>query len=147
MRKTYKAKTILSVIVGNGRRISFEPTSDEGSMFATDNVVVQQMLEEHPWFGTKFQHDAATKRAMSLIVQKKPETRATATDGASAYNEDKKNPTLPAKQVEVQKIEVASLAEAKELLADRFGCMRTSLRTKKDIQAAARLNHVELVGI
>ncbi|MCR5362476.1 MAG: hypothetical protein K6E73_10790 [Bacteroidales bacterium] len=148
MRKTYKSRTILSLVLSNSRRVAFEPTSDDGSMFTTGNIELQRMLEEHPWFGKKFSLSSDTLAAMRRAAreQQAPASDKSSTTGKTASPSAKeKDQSAPTPKIE--KITVSGLADAKEILAERYEIMRTQLKTKAAILAAAKEHNIEFVGL
>ena len=142
---------ILSLVLANSRRVAFEPTSDDGSMFTTCNIELQRMLEKHPWFGKKYSLSNETLAAMRRAAKEPQplagvqETSADRLPDKNAQSEVKD--TQPTATPKIEKITVNGLADAKEILADRYEIMRTKLNTKAAILAAAKEHHIEFVGL
>ena len=128
MIKRYLSKTEISLSVclsgGGHAHVRFNPTSDGGSEYTTNNVAIQQGLEAHPKFGKLFTVLAEQP------VEEKPKKKEVA-------------PAEEAKNV----IKVNSLQDAKDYLVETFGISRTQLTSKAKIIANAKANNVEFDGL
>lgn len=123
-RYTSSARVVISVATDNGgnMRVAFNPLTGGGSYFETSDEQLQKAIENNANYGKTF---------IGLEV----EEQATP---APAAKEEPKGP---------KQVNVASLDDAKEYLAEKFGISRTKLRSKSAILAAAEENGIEFTGI
>lgn len=124
----YLAKSTVSVSLvldsGASLHVSFSPLTGGGSVFYTDNPVVQRGLERHPKYGKLFK----------AVVEDKP----------APVTETKEEPV---KKEGPQEVKVSCLDDAKEYLVDRFGISRTKLRYASNIKKAAEERGIVFLGI
>lgn len=149
MTKIYTSYTHVAFSVtlsgGKSKRISFSPRTGGGSLFYTDDENVQNAIEKHPSFGTKFfltKPQAEVKKPAKPAVTKKLEKEAGSEDSASEApapeaTEDKTTKEIP----------FTSLSDAKEYLAKTYEIGRTQLRSKEAIKKYAALHGIIFVGI
>lgn len=127
MKKIYKSDAVISIniILSNGanKHIAFEPRTSGESVFLTDDEEIQNALERHWRYGDLF-----TGNAFEQPKEEQPEA-------------------VESKDPETIIVEVSDLGEAKEYLADKYGLLRSSLRSKEKIVAAAAAHNVEFKGI
>ena len=124
--KKYKSNSeiSLSVRVGEGHmHIRFNPTSDGGSTYTTNNAAVQAGLERHPQYGKMF-----------FLLPEQPAK-------AVVKTEPKPNPSG------IKVVKANSLQDAKDYLVETFGISRTQLTSKAKILAQAKANNVEFDGL
>lgn len=150
MRKIYKSDMIISIHLSNGRRVCFEPTSDGGSYFSTDNLEVQRLLEENPLFGKQYHYDRATLVAIRMAREKQSsvpsEKVADVQNKAQAVeHHDAGAPANANNPTKV--IKVASVADAKKYLVDNCDIPSSHLRSKKDILENAKKNNILFSGL
>ena len=122
----------LNITLPNGKstHVSFEALTGGGSIYVTENAMIQQGLEGHPKFGRMFKLVGASN-VERTPVKSKTNARNTET------------PTTPQPVQSNEKVvDVASLDDAKAYLVDNFGISRTKLRSKKQIEEAAAANGV-----
>lgn len=138
--KRYVANTCVSVVVelpGNrSRRISFTPMTGSGSTFYTDSHVLQHALENHYRYGTLFRVDPFF-RPRHLFHGRhcgaNPEVRATAEIAP-----------MDKKRREPRKMTFTDYESAKDYLCDKYGFLRTKLRSQKAIEEAAEQKGIAL---
>lgn len=134
MQKEYRAKSHVSLNItlpnGKSTHVSFEALTGGGSIYVTENAMIQQGLEGHPKFGRMFKLVGASNVERPPV---KSEANARKTE----------TPTTPQPEQSNEKVvDVASLDDAKAYLVDNFGISRTKLRSKKQIEEAAAANGV-----
>lgn len=134
MQKEYRAKSHVSLNItlpnGKSTHVSFEALTGGGSIYVTENAMIQQGLEGHPKFGRMFKLVGASNVERPPV---KSEANARKTE----------TPTTPQPVQSNEKVvDVASLDDAKAYLVDNFGISRTKLRSKKQIEEAAAANGV-----
>lgn len=128
MKKKYTAKTDLSLNVKTAKgyaHIRFDSMTKGGSVYYTENEVIQAALESHPQYGRLYKAD--------VIMETKKEKDVA-----------KKSPTESSKSKEVK---VDSLSEAKDYLVENYGYSRTQLRTKDSILSSATESGIEFKGL
>lgn len=125
--KTYTSNSeiSLSVRVGDNAHthIRFNPTSNGGSSYSTNNPAIQKGLERHPQFGKMFHLTSESKEV-------KKEMRKTVEDV---------NPKTV--------VNVNSIQDAKDYLVDTFGISRTQLTSKAKILANAESHNIQFNGL
>lgn len=124
---TYHSQTEISINVcvnGVKRHLRFTPTTLGESHFSTDDPDLRRVIERHPQFGRLFQRQA--------------QPAAPVTPSKTVDN----TPT-----VQTIHIPFTDIAEAKEVLAERLGVSRTSLRTLPDILQLAEKHHIIFDGL
>ncbi len=153
--KTYRAKSDISVNVslenGKNTHVSFLPVTCGGSVFRTDNEILQNALERHYNFGKLFKLEETgriEKKTETGKVSSKETAKATMACDADAKecadttaNEGQENTEG------MRTITVACDADAKEYLADTYGISRTSLRSRAKIVEAAAANGIRFEGL
>lgn len=126
--KKYIASTDVSVnvVLANGKNIhiDFSPLSVKGSVYYTDDPEIQAALERHYKYGSLFKADGLTQAVADVA-----DIADIAMDKALTI------------------IEVNDPEEAKDYLCEKFGAVRTKLKTLKSIKATAELHGIEFKGI
>lgn len=162
---TSKSNISISVLLKNKKsgHVSFSPITGGGSVFYTEDVELQAALEKHAKFGHLFKLDTTfatpTKKAAVTDTTAGVEDESQKTD-ASDENSETEDSLATAQDngatetgngttdnLNISKIHVDSLDDAKEYLSEHFGISRTKLRSKKVILEAAAANSVVFVGI
>ena len=132
--KKYIASTDVSVnvVLPNGKNvhIDFSPLSVKGSVYYTDDPEIQAALERHYKYGRLFKAAEVTF------------ARGDKSDGSDMSDETEKSEKTCLTIVEVNDPE-----EAKDYLCEKFGTVRTKLKTLKNIKATAELHGIEFKGI
>lgn len=128
MKKKYISRSTISLNVyvpqtKSNVRVSFMPLSNGSSVYVTEDENIQYGLEHHYRFGSAFRLDS------------------TYTATANVKKEEPKNDTPSVKVVKV-----ASLPDAKDYLAERFGVSRTLLRSEKSIVEQAASHGIKFEG-
>ena len=154
--KTYRAKSDISVNVslGNGKNthVSFLPVTCGGSVFRTDNEILQNALERHYNFGKLFKLEETgniEKKAELGKVSSRGTIKAT---GECDAEDTTENDGIAANSGQedtegMRTITVACDADAKEYLAETYGISRTSLRSRTKIVEAAAANGIRFEGL
>lgn len=124
--KVYRSGTRMATTVQVGGRqvhVSFQPTSDGGSTLTVTNAALQEALERNPLYGRWFR-----------LVQEHEEAEP-------AQKAEEK----PSRRMKV--VEVSSESEAKDYLIEHCGGMRSQLRSRVQIRAAAEKAGIYFKGI
>ena len=143
MIKTYKSPTVLSFTtrLSNGtlKRIRFGQYSWGGSLYATEDKLVQEAIEKEPLFGKLFTLESVEETEEEKAAKAKKPVKE---DKA----EDIEQPTTDESQEEVSEpknvIKVADFSEAKEYLMENYGYKSAQLRSQKSITDAAEKNNI-----
>ena len=120
MRKTYKSKTGISFNVhktGAKKRthVNFDPMTLNGSIFTTDDELLQEAIESHNFF-----------KEGVITIDFVEEDDATPSPSDGEEKEEKK-----------EVVEFGSVVEGKDYLAERYEVSRTQLRTRAAIESLA----------
>ncbi|MCM1356419.1 MAG: hypothetical protein NC212_08450 [Staphylococcus sp.] len=156
--KKYIAKTDLSVCVvlpnGVSRRVSFMPQTDGSSILYTDDADIQFGLEHHYKFNKMFRLDPLfkskkPKKPKSLRAENRESVshefgnqRELTTDNSSADDLLEEPTDDSTEEVEETSgspitISVSDPAMAKDYLAEKYGVVRTKIKTQEQLDAAA----------
>lgn len=167
---TSKSNISISVLLKNKKsgHVSFSPITGGGSVFYTEDVELQAALEKHVKFGRLFKLDTTfatpTKKAVVTDTtagvedeSQEDECQETGETDENSETEDSldtaqdngatETSNSATGNLNISKIHVDSLDDAKEYLSEHFGISRTKLRSKKAILDAAAANSVVFVGI
>ena len=106
---------------GKHRHVSFNSLTGGGSIYSTSDAAMQSALEGHYSFGRLF--------TLDKVVEDRPA-------------EQPKRTAAP--EPKTKKLQFSCLEDAKAYLVDNFGISRTKLRSKKQIEDAAKANNVEI---
>lgn len=119
--KAFKASTLLSfgvTLSDRSRvRIEFNPLTEGGTVFYTDDSELVKALERHPYFGELFEKDD-TPEGVSSEVSTEPENVSIPSGGSTPLS-------------------FANEEDAKEYIANKYGVSRTRLKTRASIERAA----------
>ena len=107
------------------RRIAFHATTNGRSYYITDDEELQKGIERHPWFKSKFYLESVEEEASP---QPSPLERE------KGY--DKK---------ELTEMSFLTLADAKNYLADKFGVVRSNIKTQEAAISAGEANGVKII--
>lgn len=133
MTKKYKASSIVHLVVtlsdGSRKRISFSAQTGGGSTYVTSDAAIQSALERHSYCGKLF----FPVKSAAL-----PQRTAIPRPAVAAA---KKAAAAP----KVRRLEMSSLGDAKDYLAEHYGLSRTKLRSKTAILAAGKEHGIEFV--
>ena len=123
--KTYVSKgTVPHFSVGE-RRIAFHATTMGRAYFTTGDEELQKGLERHPWFKSKFFLES---------VEEQSADKQTSDEQAN-----------PAVQKELVELNFVTLADAKNYLAEKFGVVRSNIKTQDDAVSAGEANGVKII--
>lgn len=103
------------------KRIVFEPDSTGFAYYTESDETVQKAMESHPFYKKMFVEKDAP------VVERKP------------------NPFKSKKKKE--EVEVASAADAKQYLVEKYEISRTQIQTTSDIKRFAEQNGIVFIGI
>jgi hypothetical protein len=123
-RYTSSARVVIGVITEDGgyTRIAFHPLTGGGSYFETSDEKLQRAIERNSGYRRSFiGREVEEQVAPAPVIEEEP-----------------KGP---------KQVNVASLDDAKDYLAEKFGYSRTKLRSKAAILAAAEESGIEFIGI
>ena len=142
MLKRYKSKSCISLSVklstGGTTHVSFTPQTGGGSVYYTDNEKVQEGLEKHPKYGKLFYEDK--------IEEQKPNQPINTVIGGGGNNESNGGTTTEGEDGStLRTVKVLCNDDAKEHLATKFGISRSKLRSRVQIEAAAKANGIQFV--
>ncbi len=136
MLKKYKAKSMVSVSLtlptGGRTHISFNPVSGGGSVYYTENALIQSGLECHPKYGRLFTLDYVEQPKFSVG---KSNERVTS------------NHESASREAHVSEIKVSCNDDAKDYLVDKFGISRTKLRSRSQIEAEGTAKGVKFIWV
>lgn len=124
--KVYRSGTRMATTVqvgGHNVHVSFQPTSDGGSTLTVTNPALQEALERSWLYGRWFR-----------LVQEHEE--------ADPTPEAEEKPDY-----KLRKVEVSSESEAKDYLIEHCGALRSQLRSRVQIKAAAEKAGIYFKGI
>lgn len=122
MKKIYVSKSVLHFSLC-GRRIAFTPLTKDESYYATKDEAEQRALEHHVWFGDKFR------------LKGVEEDSATGDGSEGAL----KGAAAAAEKAPAEKVEFATLADAKEWLSEKYGVSRGAIKTCREaVEAGLR---------
>lgn len=122
-RYTSSARVVIGVITEDGgyTRIAFHPLTGGGSYFETSDEKLQRAIERNSGYRRSFIGREVEAPAPAPVIKEEP-----------------KGP---------KQVNMASLDDAKDYLAEKFGYSRTKLRSKAAILAAAEESGIEFIGI
>lgn len=144
-KKTYIASSVLSFNVrleGAKKHMSFSPLTLGGSMYTTSDERMQQAIERHRLF-----HSGAITILETIPLEKKTNVARptkTAGEAAARYGDTVFSVAGTEGKKKAVVLEFSSLAEGKDYMADTYGVSRTKLRTRADIEKAAKENGVAI---
>ena len=122
--KTYVSKgTVPHFSVGE-RRIAFHATTMGRAYFTTGDEELQKGLERHPWFKSKF------------FLESVEETPPHPSPAEREKGSGKK---------ELTEMNFLTLADAKNYLAEKFGVVRSNIKTQDDAVSAGEANGVRII--
>jgi len=120
-RKLYRSNSVIHLNVrvgGHVRHVSFNATTSRGSTLSTGDAALQDALERHPFFGTKFR-----------LVREFDDSAVVAPVRAVAAATKQRGPIV---------IRVTDVSDAREKLAEKSGMSRTKVgRTWGELEATA----------
>ena len=147
MMKTYHAKSELCINVrmdGGYRHVAFTPHTMGGSLLITDDLKLQQGIEQHRFFGTLISVTAST-------ASQSPSSDSG--DGKASYLSQPSALSVSDGSVECvpsgfsvsdgsavanpQTLTFSSISEAKDYVADQWGISRSQLRRIEQIKRTA----------
>lgn len=135
MKKYYSSDSHIAINVllenGNSMHIAFTPISNGGSVYNTEEEVIQNALENHYRYNDLF------------VLDREEDTNAPIEEPTQNTEEDPNQE----EESNIRKVRVHDLGEAKDYLAETFGVSRTSLRGQKAILEAAKANNIEFEGL
>jgi len=102
--------------------VAFSPMTGGGSVYYTDNEVVQRALEAHPKYGRLY-------KGSEVVAKKKADPAPAATKSST------------------KTIKVSCWEDAKDYLSETFGVSRTKLRTPKAIKETAASKGITFDGV
>lgn len=149
MRKIYKAYTGLSIRVrkaGASRStlVSFREQAAGGSLFDTDDKVLQEAIEKHPEYGKGF-----VVRDVILTDEEREEVKAEkkkpAADAAGTVAEKGAAAETETEATEMKVHAVADEEEAKRVLMEVYHISATKCNTPSKIKKVAEKLGVEFV--
>lgn len=121
--KTYVSRYTVPHFSVGMRRIAFHATTNGRAYYITDDEELQKGIERHPWFKSKFFLESTEEAS----PQPSPLERE------KGY--DKK---------ELVEMSFLTLADAKSYLADKFGVVRSNIKTQEAAISAGEANGVKI---
>lgn len=156
VKKIYTSKSEISikVLLGNGKtlRVAFTPRTMGSSVFMTDDEEIQKAIELHKEYGKLFVCKNATIAATASQRTEQPtDNGQQPTDNGQTDNgqqpTDSNQGCSPEGKPAPKIINVGSVQEAKDYLADKFGISRTSLKNREAVKSAGVEMGVVFEGI
>ena len=133
MMKTYHAKSELCINVrmdGGYRHVAFIPHTMGGSSLTTDDLKLQQGIEQHRFFGTLI--SVTTSTASQSPSSDSGDGKASHLSQPSGFSvSDGSAVANP------QTLTFSSISEAKDYVADQWGISRSQLRRIEQIKRTA----------
>lgn len=122
--KTYVSRFTVPHFSVGMRRIAFHATTNGRSYYITDDEELQKGIERHPWFKSKFY--------LESVEDASPQPSPVEREKGS----DKK---------ELVEMSFLTLADAKSYLADKFGVVRSNIKTQEAAISAGEANGVKII--
>ena len=121
--KTYVSRFTVPHFSVGLRRIAFHATTNGRAYYITDDEELQNGIERHPWFKSKFY--------LESVEEEKPVSTERA-----GKTEAKK---------ELAEVNFQTLADAKSYLAEKFGVVRSNIKTQEAAISAGETNGVKII--
>ena len=129
----------VALSTGGSTHIRFAAITGTGSVYYTNNAVIQEGLEKHPKYGKLFTLESATEEG----GEREPVAGAS---GAVADGESRGNGIAAQNEEAEMKVkEFSTNEDAKDYFAEKFGASRTKLMTRKAIEEYGKQQGVEVV--
>ena len=107
------------------RRIAFHATTNGRAYYITDDEELQKGIERHSWFKSKFYLESVEEQ--------------------SADKQTSDEQAKPEVQKEMVELNFVTLADAKNYLADKFGVVRSNIKTQEAAISAGEANGVKII--
>ena len=122
--KTYVSRFTVPHFSVGMRRIAFHATTNGRAYYITDDEELQNGIERHPWFKSKFYLESVEEQ--------------------SADKQTSDEQAKPEVQKEMVELNFVTLADAKNYLADKFGVVRSNIKTQEAAISAGEANGVKI---
>lgn len=122
--KTYVSRFTVPHFSVGMRRIAFHATTNGRAYYITDDEELQKGIERHPWFKSKFYLESVEEQ--------------------SADKQTSDEQAKPEVQKEMVELKFVTLADAKNYLADKFGVVRSNIKTQEAAISAGEANGVKI---
>lgn len=122
--KTYVSRFTVPHFSVGMRRIAFHATTNGRAYYITDDEELQKGIERHPWFKSKFYLESVEE--------------------PSADKQTSDEQAKPEVQKEMVELNFVTLADAKNYLADKFGVVRSNIKTQEAAISAGEANGVKI---
>lgn len=122
--KTYVSRFTVPHFSVGMRRIAFHATTNGRAYYITDDEELQKGIERHPWFKSKFDLESVEE--------------------PSADKQTSDEQAKPEVQKEMVELKFVTLADAKNYLADKFGVVRSNIKTQEAAISAGEANGVKI---
>lgn len=122
--KTYVSRFTVPHFSVGMRRIAFHATTNGRAYYITDDEELQKGIERHPWFKSKFDLESVEE--------------------PSADKQTSDEQAKPEVQKELVELNFVTLADAKNYLADKFGVVRSNIKTQEAAISAGEANGVKI---
>ena len=123
--KTYVSRFTVPHFSVGMRRIAFHATTNGRAYYITDDEELQKGIERHPWFKSKFYLESVEEQ--------------------SADKQTSDEQAKPEVQKEMVELKFVTLADAKNYLADKFGVVRSNIKTQEAAISAGEANGVKII--
>jgi len=123
--KTYVSRFTVPHFSVGMRRIAFHATTNGRAYYITDDEELQKGIERHPWFKSKFYLESVEE--------------------PSADKQTSDEQAKPEVQKEMVELKFVTLADAKNYLADKFGVVRSNIKTQEAAISAGEANGVKII--
>ena len=121
--KTYVSRFTVPHFSVGMRRIAFHATTNGRAYYITDDEELQKGIERHPWFKSKFYLESVE----AASPQPSPAEREKGSD-----------------KKELVEMNFLTLADAKNYLADKFGVVRSNIKTQEAAISVGEANGVKI---
>ena len=122
--KTYVSRFTVPHFSVGMRRIAFHATTNGRAYYITDDEELQKGIERHPWFKSKFYLESVEEQ--------------------SADKQTSDEQAKPEVQKEMVELNFVTLADAKNYLVDKFGVVRSNIKTQEAAISAGEANGVKI---
>ena len=122
--KTYVSRFTVPHFSVGMRRIAFHATTNGRAYYMTDDEELQKGIERHPWFKSKFFLESIEEQS------------------ADKQTSDKQ--TSEKAKKELVEMSFQTLADAKSYLAEKFGVVRSNIKTQEAAISAGEANGVKI---
>ena len=122
--KTYMSRYTVPHFSVGMRRIAFHATTNGRAYYITDDEVLQKGIERHPWFNSKFFLESVEEQSADKQASDEQRSMKARKDFAE--------------------MNFLTLADAKNYLAEKFGVVRSNIKTQEAAISVGEANGVKI---